>query len=92
MNRLARIEAALRDLAAAFDDEDWLAMAAVPTFAPDDRRPDDSIDHAAAQRLLRDVNDLLAALTAEAQRVRSELETQPRLRRAARAYLTSSPA
>ena len=91
MNRLAQIEAALRDLAAAFDDEDWLAMASVPAFVPNDETSE-PIDEEAAQRLLRDVNDLLETLTAEAQTVRQELETQPRLRRAARAYLTSSPA
>ncbi len=92
MNRLAQIEAALRDLAAAFEDEDWLAMASVPTFVPDDETPDEPIDQEVGQRLLCDVNDLLEALTTEAQTVREELETQPRLRRAARAYLTSSPA
>lgn len=90
MNRLAQIEEALRDLAAAFKDENWDAMAAVPLFDPD--ASDESVDLDTATKLLSKVNGLLAVLSAEADSVRTQLNDQPRIRRATRAYLSAEAA
>ena len=90
MNRLAQIEEALRDLAAAFKDENWDAMAAVPLFDPD--ASDESVDLDTATKLLSKVNGLLAVLSAEADSVRTQLTDQPRIRRAPRADLSAEAA
>jgi hypothetical protein len=86
VNRLAEIEAALRDIAAAYDDEDWEAMSAVPAFAA--APLDDHADPREAERLLAKVKALLAVLKAEADQVQHELDDQAKHLRAARAYLT----
>ena len=86
MTRLIDIEDALRDLAAAFDNEDWDEMQASSFQATE---PADPIDPAHARRLLAQIETLRATFADRAEAVGVELSEHGRQRRAARAYLTS---